>query len=438
MQREGGWWLYDGPLVVVFSGLPGGDLRLPVRLPSGAGSFDRLAHFLADQDSWHKIDLVRVRDRHAPAGWRFNAHLTVLKTGYRAPSTLERQAAVPTNRLAGIDANVSNIAAFSGPSRTTTDGDAGSLEVTIVKPDTATERAAGKAARQTARTSGYLDRSRRGANRNQYELSKPQQARAERRATCGLPPKTVDVPKGRRVSTTAGRPRRAYRKDVLTTGYRKARADHATATASTVARKKATAKSIAADLVAVHGNRWTTEEVSIAAWQHTWGKRLAVTTPGRILTALKREIEATGGTWQEIPTQTTWLSQRCICGRREKKPLSMRWHSCPVCGLQADRDVLAAALATTVIVPDPNKPSMAFVDKSRLGALARRITAQQEERVRSTITLASPGRNGSRHNTASAGHNDPPGQPSPRQPHKGTPCRRKNSRQAPALHAPDI
>jgi hypothetical protein len=60
-------------LAVVFTGLAGGDLLLPVRLPAGAGQWAHLAHFLADPTVWHKIDLVRVRDRRAPGGWRYYA-----------------------------------------------------------------------------------------------------------------------------------------------------------------------------------------------------------------------------------------------------------------------------------------------------------------------------------------------------------------------------
>ena len=61
------WWDHDGALAVVFTGLPAGDLVLPVRLPSGAAQWPHLAHFLTDPSIWHKIDLVRVRDGKAPA-----------------------------------------------------------------------------------------------------------------------------------------------------------------------------------------------------------------------------------------------------------------------------------------------------------------------------------------------------------------------------------
>ncbi len=45
---SGRWADHTGVLAVVFTGLPGGDLVLPVRLPQGAGQWAHLAHFLAD------------------------------------------------------------------------------------------------------------------------------------------------------------------------------------------------------------------------------------------------------------------------------------------------------------------------------------------------------------------------------------------------------
>jgi hypothetical protein len=68
--RSGSWADHAGALAVVFTGVPGGDVVLPVRLPQAAGQWGHLSHFLADPAVWHKIDLVRVRDRKAPGGWR--------------------------------------------------------------------------------------------------------------------------------------------------------------------------------------------------------------------------------------------------------------------------------------------------------------------------------------------------------------------------------
>lgn len=104
------WRGFDGPLAVVFTGLPAGDLVLPVRLPQGAGQWAHLAHFLADPARWHKIDLVRVQDRKAPGGWRYHAHLMILGPGCQSESTRERRAAVPAGRAAGLDGNVSKLA----------------------------------------------------------------------------------------------------------------------------------------------------------------------------------------------------------------------------------------------------------------------------------------------------------------------------------------
>jgi hypothetical protein len=88
--RAATWWDHTGPLTVVFSGGPDsskGDLVLPVRLPSGAGRWTRIVHFLDNPEAWHKIDLVRRRDASAPRGWAYEAHLMVLTGGYASPAT---------------------------------------------------------------------------------------------------------------------------------------------------------------------------------------------------------------------------------------------------------------------------------------------------------------------------------------------------------------
>ena len=353
-----------------------------------------------------------------------------------------RRAGVDRTRLAGIDANVSNLAAVSMPGPTLKALDDNSLRVTIVTPPPEIEHAAVDGARKVARASARLDRSRRAANPDQYGVSKAQQARADRRAHAGLPAKSVQVPGGARVANARGIPKRAYRKDTLTSGYRRLRADKAALQASAAARKDAAARLIAADLVAVHGNRWVTEDVTITAWQRVWGARLQVTTPGRILAALEREITATDGTLDRAGTANTWLSQRCLCGRRQRKPLNQRWHSCP-CGIEADRDVLAAALATTITFTDPTKPATARVDHTLLGVLARRVAAQQEGQVRSTITLNTArgaGGDGSPRYTprTSAERNDSPGQPRNRRTASGSPRRRRKGQIARDTHVSEF
>ena len=112
---SGSWWDHDGALAVVFTGLPGGDLVLPVRLPQGGGQWAHLTHFLANPHVWHKIDLVRVTDRKAPGGWRYYAHLLVHQGGYQSAGTQTRRGEIPAGRRAGVDANVSNLSVASFP-----------------------------------------------------------------------------------------------------------------------------------------------------------------------------------------------------------------------------------------------------------------------------------------------------------------------------------
>jgi len=429
MFSGGGWWDYQGPLCVVFTGLPGGDIVMPVRLPQGAGRFPRLVFFLADPGKWHKIDLVRVQDRRAPGGWRYQAHLTVLGSGYVSPSTTKRRGTVPGDRLAGIDANVSNIAVVSMNASTlkTLDANPGVVEATYVTP---TPEEYGKAITLAAHTkwqSRRMDRSRRAANPSQYHMSKAQQRRANRRVSVGLPAKQVQLPKGARLANAKGVPTTAYREDALTSSYRRLKADLAQGAASTAQRKTSIANRVAADLVTRHGNRWVIEQADMRNWARLWGKRMAVTTPGRLIMALQREAEATGGTWREASTFTTAMSQVCLCGRREKKPLSQRWHNCPDCGLQADRDLLAAALAACVTFTNPTDPSTAQVDNTLRGVMRRRVEAQNEGPARSTTAQPSVGADGS-NILAPAGRNDSTGQPRNRKPHpsRWKPRHRKN------------
>jgi hypothetical protein len=69
--------------------------------------------------------------------------------------------------------------------------------------------------------------------------------------------------------------------------------------------KQARAAQIAARIVTTHGNTITAEDCRIATWARLWVKRIAVFSPGMLVTA----------------------------------------HDCPHCGLHADRDIVSATLA---------------------------------------------------------------------------------------------
>ncbi len=63
---------------------------------------------------------------------------------------------------------------------------------------------------------------------------------------------------------------------------------------------------------------------------------------------LRRKAEsADDGTFVEVGTRTTRLSQTCVCGRQQKKKLSQRIHECS-CGVRCQRDLFSAYLACFV------------------------------------------------------------------------------------------
>jgi hypothetical protein len=397
------WWTYDGPLAVVFTGLPGGHLVLPVKLPAGAGRWARLTHFLADPAVWHKIDLVRVQDRRAPGGWRYYAHVTTLQPGYTSHATRARRADLPTGRVACVDGNICNLAVVSMPAdphpaadrAPAADHDGLRVDYVTVTP---AQRAAALRAADLARgRQRALDRSRRAANPDNYQPSPRQARRAQRRAAAGLPARAVCRPTGGRKVNAAGIPTSAYWRDTLSDGYRRTRADHARDSAGASAAKRARARDVAQQLVARHGANWVTEHVDMRSWVRLWGKGISLFSPGMLLAALATEVKASSGQVARASTFTTALSQQCPCGARAKKPLPQRTHEC-ACGIVGDRDVVAAAMGCTVTFTDPAVPATARVDPDLRAALRRRIQnhphqqlhqqdrAQQEGPDRSTGT----------------------------------------------------
>ena len=382
-EPDGSWWSYDGPLCVVFSGLAGGTLVLPVRLPASPGNQPILDHHLADPSRWHKIDLVRRRAPQAAGGWRYEAHLMVLTTPYVSPSTAARRQAAArhtANRRAGIDVNVSNITIASH-------AHGRDLRVTRVERDGVAKARANKQARRERRRLRALERSRRAANRTQYQLSKRQDKRARRREALGLRPIEVipagprrvrgaspadagraALPKGVR-SSIDGKPVQAFRKDVLSASYRRGRAAQAADAAAMAQAKRDRAREMAGAIVREHGCALVVEDTSFAAWAHHWGRSLAQLAPGALVCALAREAEAVAalagvrGGVERASTTTTALSQRCLCGGRAKKSLADRVHACPACDLRGDRDAVAATMGACVVVAERGTPASAYVDE---------------------------------------------------------------------------
>ena len=92
-----------------------------------------------------------------------------------------------------------------------------------------------------------------------------------------------------------------------------------------------------------HGNHIKIEKLSYRGWQKMYGKSVGKKAPSLFVNILRRKVENTGGSFEEVSTQKTHLSQTCHqCGKREKKPLSKRWHKC--CDVVAQRDLYSAFL----------------------------------------------------------------------------------------------
>jgi hypothetical protein len=423
------WWHHDGVLAVVFTGLPAGDIVLPVRLPSGAGQWPHLAHFLADPSSWHKIDLVRVADRKAPGGWRYYAHLLVHRGGYQSPSTRARRRAIPVGRRAGVDANVSNLAVASFPA-----AQPHRLVVERVDCTDAQQAAAAHAAQHARARQKALDRSRRNTNAGQYALSVRQHERARRRTAKGLPAKQIANPGGARHARADGVPLRAYRHDALSQRYQRTRCDHGAQERRASQAKAARANEIAAAIVTTHGNVITVEDTNISTWARLWGKRIALFSPGMLVRALATECAATGGQFSRAGTRATAMSQHCLCGARVAKTLAQRIHDCGHCGLRGDRDIVSAALAACVRLTDPDDPRTARVDYRLAHALRDGLASQQEWEgsVNRHQPPASPDEGSARtgsHDPVASAEQAAPGTP-PNRP--GRPGRRGTSRKQPA------
>ena len=83
------------------------------------------------------------------------------------------------------------------------------------------------------------------------------------------------------------------------------------------------------------------------SWAKTYSRSDRDRAPGEHIARVRYKAASAGGGLYEYSTRTTALSQTCICGRKEKKSLGLRWHSCE-CGVEADRDLFSAFLGLHV------------------------------------------------------------------------------------------
>jgi hypothetical protein len=361
----------------------------------------------------------------APGGWRYYAHLLTLQAGYQSASTRARRAQIPAGRRAWVDTNVSNLALASFP-----DHQPEQLVIDQISCAPEQQIAADRAAHNARARHKALDRSRRNTNPDQYGPSPRQAGRADRRAAAGLAPKQIRNPGGARHARADGVPLRGYRHDTLSRHYRTIRADHRAEARRASQAKQARAAEVAARIVAAHGNHLTVEDCRISTWARLWGKRIALFSPGMLVSALAAECAATGGRLHRAGTRSTALSQHCLCGARVPKTLAQRTHHCPACGLVADRDITSAILAACVELADPDDPRTARVDYRLAHALRASLASQQEwegsvnrHQPPTPPDGAGSARTGSHPNVASAEQaalGPPPNRPDPQPGRRGT------------------
>ena len=97
-----------------------------------------------------------------------------------------------------------------------------------------------------------------------------------------------------------------------------------------------------------HGANVACEKLPYIAWQKNFPRSVRDRAPGKLVQMIRRKAEsAGGGHLYEYNPKTTALSQTCLCGSREKKPLSQRIHRCG-CGIQEHRDLFSAYLGLHV------------------------------------------------------------------------------------------
>ncbi|MEM1008753.1 MAG: zinc ribbon domain-containing protein, partial [Myxococcota bacterium] len=95
------------------------------------------------------------------------------------------------------------------------------------------------------------------------------------------------------------------------------------------------------------GDTFRLEKLSYRSFQKNFGRSVSVRAPGTFVSRLKCKAESAGAKVEECSTYRTALSQRCHCGRKQKKPLRQRVHEC-CCGAYAQRDLYSAFLARFV------------------------------------------------------------------------------------------
>lgn len=102
---------------------------------------------------------------------------------------------------------------------------------------------------------------------------------------------------------------------------------------------------------------WVAEDLNYVAWQKNFPYSVRDKAPGAFISDLARKAESAGAAqFTEYSPWTTALSQTCLCGKRTKKPLSERTHTCGTCGITFQRDEFSAYLGLHVRARTETQP----------------------------------------------------------------------------------
>lgn len=116
-----------------------------------------------------------------------------------------------------------------------------------------------------------------------------------------------------------------------------------------LAAGRKTAHGELANVLLGYGADLYAEDLNYTSWVKMFPRSIRDRAVGSMMAGWSRKAENAGGSHYRINPYTTALSQTCICGNKQRKLLSERWHRCPLCGRQAQRDLFSAYLALFVV-----------------------------------------------------------------------------------------
>ena len=277
----------------------------------------REEYALTNPQAWKSVAIV---GRKTLVGykvrWVYEAHLGVALEPWRP---VERYKEAISDRRVGLDLGVSSL----GIVTVDTTGVMSAELIRAGVEDKVKRKDARLIARRRARA---LERSRRANNPDAYHKGKTGKlSRGSRKAGVRL---------------------------VASNNYMKlltAQADTARALAQD---RKRQINTLANHIISEHGINIVTENITVSSWTRLWGGSVGEEAPATLMRTIQREAKRAGGTWTEVNTYTTALSQHCICGKRTPKLLKQRVHECLGCEhvtRPVHRDLLAAFNTLAVV-----------------------------------------------------------------------------------------